>query len=396
MGWGKPVRSRRGFDLTIVVIALMCVGLVGINLTGDLPWVYPAAGLAGIAAVGVLYVFGYRPVLPEGGARPWWLAGLLALACGIACWGIGLLMPLAVAAYVMVWATNRRAWTAILSTVVTTVAATVGAIVGFIGAEDAVGAGFYVLVGGISAVCALGYGFWIRAWRSNAEEHRRLAAALRATQDRLAATARHAGALEERARVSRDLHDTLAQSVSAMVLVSGQARAQERDGGDLAGTLELLERMARSALADARSVVTDLAGVDVAGDASTSVAGIVERFRRESALTVETELAPADVAPEIELALVRCAQEGLANVRKHAGATRATVRLERTDDDVRLTVADDGAGPPAAATALEGRGFGLRGMRERVGLLDGTVSLTAAPDGGGVLRVTVPLERSRA
>jgi signal transduction histidine kinase len=94
--------------------------------------------------------------------------------------------------------------------------------------------------------------------------------------------------------------------------------------------------------------------------------------------------------------LLRCAQEGLANVRKHASASKASVLLAADDHAVTLTVRDDGIGPSDEAIGIE-NGFGLNGMRDRVGLVAGSVEFGASEDGSGaVLRVRLPLPEAGA
>ena len=100
--------------------------------------------------------------------------------------------------------------------------------------------------------------------------------------------------------------------------------------------------------------------------------------------------ASARLDRSVEVVLLRCAQEALSNVRKHANAASAAVRLTDAVGGAELTIADDGVGLASAASELEESGFGLRGMRERVSLVGGTFSV--ATDHGTVVRVLVPTE----
>ena len=100
---------------------------------------------------------------------------------------------------------------------------------------------------------------------------------------------------------------------------------------------------------------------------------------------------PRDVhlAPEASLALYRAAQEGLTNVYRHAQAQAAALSLARRNGAIELMIEDDGVGPPEP---LNGSGFGLLGLRERVALLDGRVRFERAVAGGARLVVTLPAE----
>jgi signal transduction histidine kinase len=103
--------------------------------------------------------------------------------------------------------------------------------------------------------------------------------------------------------------------------------------------------------------------------------------------TLSIEGAPRPLAPGIEHALFRAAQEGLTNIRKHARATQALVRLDfRTPSRIVLELSDNGVGAPAAT----GSGFGLQGLRERIEIIGGTVNAANRLEGGFALRVEVP------
>jgi signal transduction histidine kinase len=106
--------------------------------------------------------------------------------------------------------------------------------------------------------------------------------------------------------------------------------------------------------------------------------------------TVITTGQPRPVAPEIELALLRTAQEALANMAKHAGAGRVGVTLSYMDDVVTLDVRDDGVGFAASAPSFRNGGFGLTAMRQRVEGLAGMLEVESEPGAGTTVAVSVP------
>jgi len=114
---------------------------------------------------------------------------------------------------------------------------------------------------------------------------------------------------------------------------------------------------------------------------------LADRFTRETGVAVEAAV-QADVPRTLEVVLLRCAQEGLANVRKHAGARRVELEVTAEAGAAVLTVTDDGAGLPAEH---EGRGFGVAGMRDRVALVGGSLDLRDHAGGGARLTVRIPL-----
>ncbi|WP_082803036.1 sensor histidine kinase, partial [Microbacterium sp. CH1] len=220
------------------------------------------------------------------------------------------------------------------------------------------------LVGGIFALgISRGYLELVRDGR----ERRRLIASLVATQqemaalqDELARTQRESGAAAERTRVSRDIHDTVAQSLSSIVLLARSAAEQE-DGRDRA--LGQIGALAAEGLADARRIVDDLMPAELDGSAlSDALARMLERLTAETGI-VATFHADEDLPAlglDAEVALLRTAQSALANVRSHAAATRVVVTLADAGDAVRLDVVDDGRGfdPSRLDAAGPGGGYG--------------------------------------
>ena len=105
------------------------------------------------------------------------------------------------------------------------------------------------------------------------------------------------------------------------------------------------------------------------------------------------ESLPSYLPSDLQLCVFRVVQEALTNVVRHSGATRATVSITAGPGELAVVVADDGCGGPGAAVVP---GRGLLGMRERVGLLGGTTSVTAQPGGGLEVRVSLPLSAGTA
>lgn len=234
------------------------------------------------------------------------------------------------------------------------------------------------------------------------EERRQAVLALRAAaaenavlHERLVSRAREAGAAAERARLSREIHDTLAQG---MVGVLTQVQAAQRTGRipDPAGAhLERATTLARSTLTEARRSLHDLRPAPLEHDGLVrALHGVVDRWAADTGIATElvVDRAPAELPTAVEVALLRAAQEALANVARHAHARRVVLTLAPMDDLVALDVRDDGRGFDPSSTPPGS--LGLVGMRERVGALGGVVDVESAPGQGTALSARVPLPPS--
>ena len=246
---------------------------------------------------------------------------------------------------------------------------------------------------GISLVFAVVMGLWISRIAELANERKRLLDELTAAQTQLEVLHRDAGATDERERLARELHDTIAQSLTGQVLLAQRARRDLAAGSLSDDTLELLEEASREALAETRTLVAASARVELPGGGLVqALEQFAARFQRESgiAVAVTAELDP-DAANALgrdaEVVLLRCAQEGLANVRKHAGAHSVRVVLSTADGVATVAVIDDGHGfDPAAAAS----GFGLSGLRDRLGLVGGELAVDGTA-GATTLTARLPL-----
>ncbi|TPW91876.1 sensor histidine kinase, partial [Schumannella luteola] len=185
-----------------------------------------------------------------------------------------------------------------------------------------------------------------------------------------------------------EVHDTVAQSLTGLVLLAQRARRGFAAGTLDDETLELIETGARDALAETRALVAAAAPVELAqGGIADALQRLAERFERETRIRVAVTTAldePLD--RDAEVVLLRCAQEGLANVRKHSEAASARVELTSASGTARLTVRDDGRGFPAEVHA----GFGLAGLRDRLALAGGALAVDGTP-GATAITATLPL-----
>jgi signal transduction histidine kinase len=224
-------------------------------------------------------------------------------------------------------------------------------------------------------------------------ERQRLIEELRTAQAELAEAERQAGVLEERQRLARDIHDTLTQGFASIVMLLEATEASLEAGHQAHGNITRALRSARDNLAESRRLVWALRPEALA-EAPLSVAldGLARRLSEETGIHAATVVTgtvrPLDV--QQETALLRAAQESLANVRKHARAMAVTLTLSYMDDVTVLDVHDDGVGF-AAPEGTAGKGVGLRAMRERVEGVGGTASVESVPGEGTTVVVSIPV-----
>lgn len=217
---------------------------------------------------------------------------------------------------------------------------------------------------------------------------------------RLAEDATRLARAEERTRLAREIHDTLAQGLTAIALnIEGAMHRLDKHPDQARERLERALAMARENLEDARQSVVDLR--DAAGlggkPLAEALAGLARAFTSDTGIPADVHAADVWTLPlRTELELYRIAQEALTNVRKHAHARTVEISLKRRANTLTLTVRDDGHGfevkkRPAEPTGTSGQG--LIGMRERARLLGGRLQVSSKGDGGGTRVVArVPIE----
>ena len=255
-----------------------------------------------------------------------------------------------------------------------------------------------VFYGAVTLALGLFIAF-MQAIHEQSEERGRLISELEATRSELAESERRAGALAERQRLAREIHDTLAQGFASIVTLYEAARAEVASRPELAlRRLDEVGRTARSSLAEARRVVWALRPEALEeGTLADALDGLVRDFRSETGLDATSRVSGERrrLEPAAEAALLRVAQEALANVRKHARASRVALTLTYLDEAIRLDVRDDGVGfePGLADRDHDGwqsGGFGLTVMRERLQHYGGTLTVESAPGTGTTIAAALP------
>jgi len=212
---------------------------------------------------------------------------------------------------------------------------------------------------------------------------------------RLSEEGREMAVLEERARLAREIHDTLAQQLTGIVIQLEAAQALvSRDPDRSLPALASAQELARAALAEARRSVWDLRPAPLSSTGLVAAAeNEVERFRHRTGiatrLRVEHMVPPPALRPQSEVTLLRITQQALANIAAHSGASRVTVRLRNLGDHVELTVRDNGHGFDPSALPLGS--FGIVGMAERVRIAGGSFRVDSVPGRGTTITVDLPV-----
>ena len=207
--------------------------------------------------------------------------------------------------------------------------------------------------------------------------------------------AREAGITDERQRIAREIHDTLAQGLAGIVTQVQAAQRSADRPEDLRRHLDAAAKLARDSLTEARRTVTAIRPEvleharlpDALAEVADQWSGL-HGVRAQFTLTGDAR----PLHPAVETALLRTTQEALANVAKHAAAERVGLTLSYMEDVVTLDVRDDGVGFDPAAATRDGAdgGFGLTAMRQRMSRLAGRLHVESEPGGGTAISASVP------
>jgi signal transduction histidine kinase len=262
---------------------------------------------------------------------------------------------------------------------------------------------YAVAVGAV--LIALMTGSWINRIIDQSKRRAALIGELEATRTEVAELNHANGVMAERARLARDIHDTLAQGFASVLLLLDATQTQVgRDDAAALGHLRRAQTTARENLAEARAMVVALTPPQLIGASlPAALRELVDRVAGEGApaadgevplratLSVTGETCPLPAGAQV--VLLRSAQEALTNVRRHAAASRAEVELRYLPDRVILRVTDDGKGFTTGGNMTTGgctAGFGLSGMRARVGEYGGVLRIDSAPAEGTAVAVELP------
>ena len=212
---------------------------------------------------------------------------------------------------------------------------------------------------------------------------------------RLHASRLESAQTEERNRLAREIHDTIAQDLSAVAFQLEAAEALLSDTADpdrARRSVTAALGLTRKALDEARRSVLDLRAAPLEGRTlPAALAALTAEADAGNVPSITFEavpVAPVKIPPAVEVGLYRIAQEALQNALRHAGATRVMLRLDVATDRICLRIEDDGRGFPTEDAA--GGRFGLLGMRERARLLGGTLQIESAPGAGTRITAEIP------
>lgn len=375
---------------TSVMAAMVVVALI----TSDPFWRWPLMGL--MAAVAAVYhLFGKRLLLREERVRPVVLMLVLLVLC----------LPAVTVNPTLTFLVVAVAPLCFMTASIPTAISTVGAILllpmplrGLLGLSEWDNIAVNLLVNGVMVGYTLWFGGWLGRIINQSYERSELIRELRESRLEVVRLSEETGAMAERERLAREMHDTLAQGFTSIVALTQAVESEMDSDPELARRhLALMRETAAENLAEARAMVAARQPVGLDSQSlEAALDRIASRLGGELGVPVDTAVlgVPAALSNDLQICLLRTAQEALANVRRHAGAGHVRVALEYTRSSdgnpgpVELTVADDGVGFDPGRT---GSGNGLANMRRRADDAGGVLEVDSAPGRGTRVRMSLPL-----
>jgi signal transduction histidine kinase len=372
----------------------MALSVLALSTDTDLSPTRRNLGFAVIAVLSLAYA-GFRPE-PTHALKPANLSYLLvAIVCsGVACAVDPMLSMVLFIVYPQVWMFCGATRSGVVLNFVLTGSVAIGFLTE---AGWSVEAALDVLPSMlVSLLFSLLLGIWISRIIDQSQDRAELIAQLEATRSQLGEAHHAQGVMAERERMAREIHDTLAQGFTSIIMLAQAARAEmEAQSGTLpaCARLDSIELVARENLEEARALVAAFSPVDLAGSTlADAVSRLAERFGTETGVAIDVEMSArsgslSELSRDQEVVLLRAAQEALTNVRRHARARLVTVRLTAEGAEALVEVEDDGVGfGPDTPT-----GFGLTGMRDRARDAGGELDVASAPGRGTRVSVRVPV-----
>ena len=391
----RPVLLWWDLGVATTVVVLGTIGVVDVVFDDEPGTPLDVALAVGALALLVIWYLGLgrsvlrRAACDETGRRVDDVyLGVLVLLIGAATVVVPNYATLQAVAYPMIWTVVPRYRDAVVWSAALALSVGGGFLLAF-GRFDLMGGlGGAAVIALLSFTFAVVMGTWITRIFQQGERYRLLAEQLRASQAEVSALSEQAGAGRERERLSRELHDTLTQTLAGLVMLSEQAdRALAAGDADLArDRVARVESAAREAVAEARALVATTQPLGDGG-LEAAIERVVSRLRADTGLDVSCELQSVPLDRERQVVLLRAVQEGLANARRHANASRVHVQLEPAGGGgALLRVDDDGVGPVGRRPTSEEHRHAASGLNARgadVGDLDTRDLGAGGPDGRG-------------
>ena len=238
---------------------------------------------------------------------------------------------------------------------------------------------------------SLFFGSRMVAIASRSDERLQLIGRLRDREAEVAALSAARGAEAERARIARDMHDTLAQGFTSILTLSRAVLAElDTDPAAARRHVEFITTTAGENLTESRRIIRALTPARLEGASLADAIGrTVTAFAAETGIRAQLRIEgnPMAAIPSAEVVALRVVQESLANIRKHAHAGTVEVVLSYVEDAITITVHDDGVGFDMASSTA---GFGLAGMRDRTAEAGGTLRVQSAPGDGTRIVARIP------
>jgi signal transduction histidine kinase len=247
-----------------------------------------------------------------------------------------------------------------------------------------------MIILGVSIISTI-MGAFITSIIKQSEDRQRLIDDLTRSRANLMKAEREAGRLTERQRLARDIHDTIAQHFTSIIMHLAAARLSE--SANLQTHIQQAEQAARDGLDQARHMIWDKKPEQLEGASLVeNIEATAARWSVENSVNVDMAVtgSPQHLDPSIDLALLRISQEALHNIKKHAHAQNVNITLSYMPDVLALDVADDGKGFDTAR--LNKHGFGLTSMRERAEELGGELTIESEPGKGTKIAVLIPIK----